>query len=148
MSSSPRRALTWTEVVIVVLLLGVLAAIVVPRYTDASDKSRDLSARTTLAYLRQQIDAFKVQHGQVPPQNGTLWAILQRTSDAAETATARPVGTRLGPYFHGDPMNPWNNLTRVSSAEVDSGAGWYYVATPGAYELRLRNGDGSINRQY
>ena len=97
---------------------------------------------------KQQIDAFKVQHGQVPPQNGTLWAILQRTSDAAETATARPVGTRLGPYFHGDPMNPWNNLTRVSSAEVDSGAGWYYVATPGAYELRLRNGDGSINRQY
>jgi general secretion pathway protein G len=142
------RAFTLVEILIVVLIVAILAAITVPRFTSASEQARDSSARTTLTYLRGQIDLFRTHHRNIPPQTGTLWGLLQNSSDAAETATPAPTGTRFGPYFKSDPLNPWNNFTTVSSIAIDPNAGWYYQASPSSYELRVRNLDGSINYQY
>jgi general secretion pathway protein G len=143
-----RRAFTLVELVVVVLLLGILAAIVLPRFTNASEQARDSSARTTLTYLRNQIELFKTQHGNTPPQKGTLWSLLQRSSGMSETATTNPSGVLYGPYFRSDPINPWNNLTTATADAVDTRAGWYYDASPTTYELRLRNIDGSVNYHY
>jgi general secretion pathway protein G len=142
------RAFSLIELIIVVLIIGILAAIVVPRFTNASDKARDSSARTTLTYLRNQIELFKTNHGNMPPQAGALWSLLQKSSSSAETATVNPTGTQFGPYLKSDPLNPWNNFTTANSAAVDVNAGWYYNASPTSYELRLRNLDGSVNYQY
>jgi general secretion pathway protein G len=145
-----RRSVAFSlfELTILVLAIGILAAIVVPRLSNASGRPHDSSARTTLTYLRNQIDLFRTHHGNVPPQTGTLWSLLQSPSDVAETATPAPTGTRFGPYLRSDPINPWNNFTTVTSAPTDTNAGWYYSATPTRYDLRLRNVDGTVNYEY
>jgi general secretion pathway protein G len=142
------RAFTFLELTIVVLILGILSALLIPRFTDASERTRDTAARASLTYLRGQIDLFKSQHEEYPPQTGDMWTLLQKTSNVHETATVSPVGTTFGPYIRNDPSNPWNNLTAVSSQLVDVDAGWYYIAGARNYELRLRNVDGTINYEY
>lgn len=141
-------AFTLVEILVILLVLGLIAAVVVPRLTNASGTNRETSAQTTLRYLRDQISLFQSQHNNTPPQNGAVWTLLQRTSSPDETAVADPVGTELGPYFHANPVNPWNRSSNVSSQKLDPAAGWYYNAGPHAFELRVRNADGSINYQY
>ena len=144
----PRRAFTLVEIMIVVLLLGLLAAIVLPQFTTATQDTRDTSVKTNLQYIRGQIELFKSQHNENPPQLAGLWNLMQTSSASTETNLANPTGAAVGPYLKGTPLNPWNGLTTVNSAATDSAAGWYYTASANSYDLRIRNLDGSINTNY
>ena len=84
----------------------------------------------------------------VPPQTAGLWVDMTSQTNTTETASPSPIGTKFGPYLQSPPMNNWNNLTGVSSAAVDMGAGWYYSCSASTAELRVRNPDGSVNYNY
>ena len=64
-SSSTRapRGFTLVEILIVVIILGILAAIVIPQFTNASQNARESSLQSTLQTLRSQIQLYKLQHG-------------------------------------------------------------------------------------
>src|ERR1035437_8524815 len=117
------RAFTLVEVILVVLILGVLAAIVLPKFSGATEDSRAAAAQSSLQHLREQIEVFKSQHGNTPPQEGALWTILLTTSSTTET-TAPATGTNFGPYFRIAPTNPWSDQTAASNAATDTNAGW------------------------
>lgn len=146
--SHHHRAFSLVELMIVVLILGLLAAIAIPQFSTATQDTRDTSVKTTLQHLRGQIELFKSQHNETPPQLAGLWTLLQKSSSSTETNLANPTGTAFGPYFRGTPLNPWNGLTSVNSASIDPSAGWYYTATPTSYDLRIRDLDGSIDYNY
>ena len=55
---NPRRAFTLVEILIVVVILGILAAIIIPQFADASSDARTTNLRTTLANVRNQIEIF------------------------------------------------------------------------------------------
>ncbi len=145
---SPRRAFTLVEILIVVLILGILAAIAIPEFSNASGTARTNSVKSDLTILRRQIELFKLQHNAVPPQITGMWTLLSTRSDTTETAVAAPTGTAFGPYFLAPPPNPWNNLTGVSTAATDTAAGWYYTADTTSYAVYVRNADGTINASY
>src|SRR4051812_15890238 len=62
-----KRAFTLIEILIVVVILGILAAIVIPQFSNASHVARENSLKDDLRYLRTQVAVFKAQHRDVPP---------------------------------------------------------------------------------
>jgi len=141
---------TLVEILIVVIILGILAAIVIPQFANASAQSKNSSVASTLQTLRSQLALFTSQHSDVPPQitGMTAWGIMLNKSTTTETTVAAPSGTLFGPYFSYAPSNPLNNLTGVSTAASDTTAGWYYTATTDVYTIQARNLDGTVNTSY
>ncbi len=143
-----RRGFTLVEILIVVVILGILAAIVIPQFSNASGDARNTNIQTTLGSIRAQIEIFKGQHNDQPPQLTGMWTLLTGRSDTTEVSVANPTGTRYGPYLTSPAINPLNNQTGVSSAAVDAAAGWYYQPTGIGFTFAARNVDGSVNTVY
>ena len=147
-SRSIRKGFTLIEILIVVIILGILAAIVVPQFANASTEARTTNLRTTLANVRNSIEVFKAQHNNQAPGITGMWTIMTGLSDTTEVSVAAPAGTHWGPYLQAPPLNPFNGRTEVTTAAVDANAGWYYEPTAGGYTFFGRNVDGSINLSY
>lgn len=73
-----RLGFTIVELMIVVAVLGILAALVVPRFSDATDKTRLNSTQKQLQTLRSQITLYESQQMEYPPSvvAGTDWTDL------------------------------------------------------------------------
>src|SRR5579864_7959116 len=73
----PRKAgFTLIEIMIVVIILGILAAIAIPQFSSASGEARLSTMRDILRFMRSQITVYKAQHQDVPPgyPNGNITA--------------------------------------------------------------------------
>ena len=143
-----RRGFTLVEILIVVIILGILAAIVIPQFANASTDARTSNLRTTLNSVRNQIELFKGQHNDQPPQLVGMWTLMMTSSGTTETATATPTGTRWGPYLQDVPINPLNNMTTVSSATTDPNAGWYYEPAGIGFTFSARDATGAVLTTY
>ncbi len=107
MRNRTQRAFTLIEILIVVVILGILAAIVIPQFTDASQDAQASSVQSQLQTVRGQIELYNVQIGSYPDFATNGWDDLV-----------------TGGYLQGDPRN----AARSNAVDVHSGA----VAAPGA----------------
>ena len=82
--STPNRkrakGFTLVELLIVVIILAILAAIVVPQFATSTDDAKDAALDSTLANMRDVIDIYFAQHGEYP-------AALPDGASAANTPT-------------------------------------------------------------
>ncbi len=112
MRTQAKRAFTLIEILIVVVILGILAAIVIPQFTDASQQAQDSSVRSQLQTLRAQIELFRVKN-----PNTTLDLI---NSGWTQMTSANP------PYLQAAPKNPLQaNATSVAGAAA-ANVGWVW----------------------
>ena len=95
------RAFTLIEVLIVVIILGILAAIVIPQFADASSDAKLSALKTNLHTIRSQLQLYKMQHNDTWPALATFTAKMTAGTKADGTA-----GTDYGPYLLSIPDNP------------------------------------------
>ncbi|MFQ5730796.1 MAG: type II secretion system protein [Planctomycetaceae bacterium] len=90
-----RRGFTLVELVIVILIIGILAAIAAPKLFDTSKDARENGTRQSLNVLRNAIQLYKAKNGALPGEAGTeadlktdLTAYLQGPFPRAEVGNA------------------------------------------------------------
>ncbi len=127
---------TLIEILIVVVILGILAAIVLPQFTSAADESRTNSLKMTLFRVRTQIEIYYQQHGAYPSLATLEDQLTLASNDAGDTAAIGTSGYKLGPYLQEFPLNPETGTNTVSAGAVGTSA-WYYDETTG--ELKANN---------
>jgi general secretion pathway protein G len=121
---------TLVEILIVVVILGILAAIVIPQFTNASQSAKASSLTSQLQSIRSQLELFQSQHNGVYPTLDGTWAIFMNKSDVNETGPGAGAGTTYGPYMQQPPVNPFENSASIGTAPA-AGVGWVYSATNG-----------------
>ena len=135
MKAASRKGFTLIEILIVVIILGILAAIVIPQFTNASDDARKSSTASQLQTLRSAVELYKLQHGDsYPTSDGTTagtwnWTKLLATSLSYDNKT-------VGPYMQQTPMNP----LAKSSAFSGTPQGWSLQADGRIFALDSAGG--------
>ena len=144
-----RPGFTLVEILIVVVILGILAAVVLPQFSNASQLARENTLKDDLRYLRTQIGVFRAQHEDVSPgypdgntgltpDGETFVKHLtgHTNSKCGYSATASPTHP-FGPYLSSMPRNPVTGKSGVhivigtdEMPEPDLAAypndGWFY----------------------
>jgi general secretion pathway protein G len=117
---------TLVEILIVVIILGILAAIVIPQFTSASQDARKNSLVSQLQTLRSQLELYKLQHlDQLPSTligGSPAWTQMTVKTDASG-ATGTSTAFPFGPYLQADPTNPLNSQSAVLVVTVDQTGG-------------------------
>ncbi|MEM1098923.1 MAG: prepilin-type N-terminal cleavage/methylation domain-containing protein [Planctomycetota bacterium] len=132
-----KKGFTLVEILIVVVILGILAAIVIPQFTQASESARASSLKSQLQTIRSQLELYQVQHLGDYPDLSTDWDQMTELTDKAGDTTATDAD--LGPYLQKPPANPFTtnsgDATNVGGiASVDTDDGWAYDATTGEFK--------------
>jgi general secretion pathway protein G len=133
-----KRGFSLVELMIVVAVLGILAAIVVPQFQSHTTQARMAAAKNNLHILRVAIELYAAQHNDVPPgypndnstQNPAFLIFLLQM-------------VKTGHYLSELPENPFNDMITMKfisnseqfPAEATGDFGWVYK--PQTKEIRL-----------
>jgi general secretion pathway protein G len=132
-----KSGFTLVEILIVVVILGILAAIVIPQFTGASTEAKESSLVSDLQSIRSQIELYKIQHndtipGEILNADGTITAatdvsfVNQLTQKTDQYGNVDPDGTdpatyRFGPYMRQIPDNPFSASVTVVVDGISEG---------------------------
>lgn len=155
------KGFTLVEILIVVVILGILAAIVIPQFTSASTEAKESALQSDLQAMRSQIELFKIHHNDLLPGEigtdplnittasttaGFLAALISKTDQSGAVGTTAT--HRFGPYMRSVPNNPFND---ISTVEVDGSAGgsdfaWHITTTAGLDRGLFQADDDGVNQ--
>lgn len=152
------KAFTLVELMIVVSILGILAAVVIPMHTDQTLLAKESAVKGNLNIMRTQIELYRLRHRGTPPGyvNGTAADAatlqLQFTGTSTEmgevSASMVPVSPYLyGPYLKKIPENPFNRLSTIgyaadfATAANGTSSGWLYKKETGEIRLNWTGAD-------
>jgi general secretion pathway protein G len=91
---------TLIELLLVLMILAVLAAIVVPKFSGRTEQARTTAAQTQIASFRTALDAFELDNGFYPRGKDGLLDLVQQPRDSQNWR---------GPYIEEIPNDPWGN---------------------------------------
>ncbi len=123
----PAAGFTLIELLLVIAILGVLAALIVPKFAGRTEQARVAAAQSDIATMGTQLDAYEVDNGAYPRGQTGLNDLITQPRDAQNWR---------GPYIKDLKADPWGNA--------------YIYAYPGknnasGYDLSSMGPDGKAN---
>jgi len=97
-----QRGFTLIELMVILVVIGVLAALIVPNVLDRADESRVTAARTDVNQLMQALRLYRLDNQMYPSAEQGLQALVTRPTAAPQPPNWRPYVERL-------PTDPWGN---------------------------------------
>jgi general secretion pathway protein G len=128
-----QSAFTLIEILVVVAILAILAAIVVPRVMDRPDEARKVAAKADVAAIVQALKLYRLDNGFYPGTDQGLAALVQKPATSPV-----PGNWKQGGYLERLPKDPWGSDYQYLSPGVK---GEIDVFSLGAD--RTRGGEGS-----
>ena len=136
-----QQGFTLIELVIIIVILGILAAVAIPKYQDLSGEAREAAARSSLGSIRSAITIFYANQ-----------AVQTGNADWPSLAELRTAGTVMAQSI---PPNPFQTEANVPDSIVDGtgqvkgtvigNGGWVYNENSGEIWL---NTDGSAENEW
>jgi general secretion pathway protein G len=99
-----QRGFTLVEIMVVVVIIGILGMLVVPKLLGRTGEARVTAARTDIATLMQALKLYKLDNQRYPTTEQGLTALVQKP-----TAGPAANGWKEGGYVEKLPKDPWNN---------------------------------------
>ena len=97
-----KNGFTLIELMVVLVIIGVLAALIVPNVLDRADDARATAAKTDVNNLMQALKLYKLDNLRYPTAEQGLSALVVKP-------TTLPVPPNWKPYLDKLPNDPWNN---------------------------------------
>lgn len=123
-----KTGFTLTELMIIVAIIGILAAVAIPRYAQMLERAREGATKGNLSCIRTAVEIYYAKNeGQWPGLVGM--AVFSEYLNPIPPAKARPLGNS-------------SNITFDSTPPSASGTGWRYDSTSGTVWCNSNENDG------
>ena len=112
------RGFTLIEIMVVVVIMGILAALIVPKLIGRTDDARIIATKQDIATVMQALKLYKLDNQRYPTTEQGLQALIAKPTSGPEAS-----GWKTGGYLDKLPKDPWGNpyqyLSPGIKGEVD-----------------------------
>ena len=132
MNHHKRNGFSLIEMVIVILILGIIAAVAAPRMFDTAATAEENTTRQQLGVLRNAIEMYRARSGIYPPSGQLPAAMATMLNGPFPAPTIGTVRDNANVYYDSD-----SDTTVSVAASASADAGWAYKPANGSLKLNV-----------